>query len=126
MSELQKSTTKKATVARKKAMIEALEKTLGVITTACRISGVSRQTHYRWYQYDEKYKAQVDDIENIALDFSESKLHEAIKDLNITAIIFHLKTKGRNRGYVERQEIQHEGRLENNIVEWRVHKDDNG
>jgi len=125
MSELQKSTTKKATVARKKAMIEALEKTLGVITTACKMSGVSRQTHYRWYETDKKYKAKVDDIENIALDFSESKLHEAIEDLNITAIIFHLKTKGRKRGYVERQEIQHEGRLENNIVEWRIHKDDN-
>ena len=34
-----------------------------------------------------------------------SKLTEAINDGNLTAIIFHLKTKGKSRGYIEGQEI---------------------
>ena len=52
---------------------------------------------------------EVEDIENIALDFAESQLHKQIGDGNSTATIFFLKTKGRGRGYVERQEIHNTG-----------------
>jgi hypothetical protein len=30
-----------------------------------------------------------------------------IKDKNVSAVIFHLKTKGRKRGYIERHEHDH-------------------
>jgi hypothetical protein len=93
----------------KKAMIEALEKSLGVVTSACRSVGISRQTHYRWLEEDEEYKQQVDELANVALDYAETKLHNQITKENPTAIIFYLKTKGKKRGYVERQEISHEG-----------------
>jgi len=89
----------------KKRLIEALEKSLGVITTACKQTGVNRSTFYEWYNKDEDFKKEVDDIGNIALDFAESKLHEQIMDNNTSATIFYLKTKGKKRGYVERQEI---------------------
>jgi len=93
----------------KKAMLEALEKSLGVVTTACRSVGIGRTTHYMWMENDPEYKAAVDDLENVALDYAETKLHSQITKENPTAIIFYLKTKGRKRGYVERQEIAHEG-----------------
>jgi len=93
----------------KKAMIDALEKSLGVVTSACRSVGISRQTHYRWLEEDEEYKQQVDELANVALDYAETKLHNQITKENPTAIIFYLKTKGKKRGYVERQEISHEG-----------------
>lgn len=93
----------------KKAMIEALEKSLGIVTTACKQVGISRQTHYEWMREDAEYKAAVDSIADIALDFAESKLHKSIENGSDTAVIFYLKTKGKRRGYVERQEIQHEG-----------------
>lgn len=93
----------------KKAMLEALEKSLGVVTTACRSVGIGRTTHYMWMENDPEYKAAVDDLENVALDYAETKLHNQITKENPTAIIFYLKTKGRKRGYVERQEIAHEG-----------------
>jgi hypothetical protein len=41
----------------------------------------------------------------VALDTAESALFNQIKEGNVTSIIFYLKTKGRRRGYVERQEI---------------------
>jgi len=93
----------------KKAMLEALEKSLGVVTSACKAVDISRETHYRWMREDENYKQAVDDLANVALDFAESQLHKQIKGGNPTATIFYLKTKGKNRGYIERQEISHEG-----------------
>tara|TARA_R110002126_G_scaffold108721_3_gene245426 strand:- start:13754 stop:14104 length:351 start_codon:yes stop_codon:yes gene_type:complete len=89
----------------KKAIIEALEKHLGIVTTACRIVGVGRTTFYGWLKDDEEFAKQVEDIQNVALDFAESQLHKQIGDGNTSATIFYLKTKGKGRGFVERQEI---------------------
>ena len=89
----------------KKALLEALEQSLGVVTTACKKVGISRNTFYKYYKSDSKFKKAVDDIENIALDFVESQLHKQISSGNTTATIFYLKTKGKKRGYVERQEL---------------------
>ena len=93
----------------KKAMLEALEQSLGVVTSACKSVGIGRTTHYLWMENDPEYRRAVDDLSNVALDYAESKLHSQIKKENPTAIIFYLKTKGKKRGYVERQEISHEG-----------------
>ena len=93
----------------KKAMIESLEKSLGIVTSACKSVGISRETHYRWMREDEKYKESVEDLANVALDFAESQLHQQIKGGNPSSTIFYLKTKGKKRGYIERQEIAHEG-----------------
>lgn len=82
-------------------MIEALKKSLGVVEIACKSVGINRWTHYSWLKKDSKYAEQVNDIENIALDFAESKLHNLIKDGDTTAVIFFLKTKGKKRGYNE-------------------------
>ena len=89
----------------KRAMIEALEKSLGIVTTAAKQVGISRQTHYNWLKEDEKYKEAVDDIQDIALDFAESKLHKQIEKEDTIATIFYLKTKGKRRGYIERTEV---------------------
>jgi len=89
----------------KKGMIEALEKSLGVVTTACKSVGISRETHYRWTREDAEYKKAVEDIADIALDFAESQLHKQIQNGEVSSTIFYLKTKGKKRGYIERQEI---------------------
>jgi hypothetical protein len=92
-------------------MLEALEKSLGVVTTACRMADISRKTHYEWYKLDEAYKEAVDDISDIALDFAESQLHKQIKDGEVSSTIFYLKTKGKKRGYVEKNELDVSGGL---------------
>ena len=51
-----------------------------------------------------EFKEKIDDIKNIALDFVESKLIGKIKEGDIVAILFYLKTQGKKRGYVERVE----------------------
>ncbi|CAB4162070.1 hypothetical protein UFOVP780_12 [uncultured Caudovirales phage] len=89
----------------KKAMINALEKSLGIVTSACKAVGIARETHYRWMREDEQYNESVKSIEDIALDFAESQLHKQIRDGEVSSTIFFLKTKGKRRGYIERQEI---------------------
>lgn len=90
----------------KRAMLDALEKSLGVVTAACKAAGIGRTTHYLWMQEDAEYRAAVEGLSDVALDFAESQLHKQIKEGNSTATIFFLKTKGKKRGYIERQEVE--------------------
>jgi len=107
----------------KNNLLEALEQSLGVVTTACKIVGCNRSTFYKYYNDDKKFKEAVDELQNMTLDFVESQLHKQIKDGNTTATIFYLKTKGKKRGFVERQEIQMEGGIESKIIEWTPAKE---
>ena len=90
----------------KAIFLEALEKSLGNITLASQMTGISRRTFYNWLRDDEEFKQAVDDITEIQIDFVESKLLERIKQGDTTAIIFYLKTRAKHRGYVERMEIK--------------------
>ena len=90
---------------KKESILKALEHSLGVVTVACRNAEIPRSTFYKWINEDENFAKEVLDIENIALDFAESQLHSQIRGNNTSATIFYLKTKGKKRGYVERQEI---------------------
>jgi hypothetical protein len=105
---------------KKEQLLEALTKSLGIVSTACLSVGVSRTTYYKYYNDDKQFKNQVDDISDIAIDFAESQLFELIKGGNITAVIFYLKTKGKKRGYVEKQEVNHNS---NNITGIRLISD---
>jgi len=90
----------------KKAILEALESSLGVVTSACKKVGIGRTIFYEWLKVDEEFLKKVKDIDNVALDFAESQLHQQIKSGNSTSTIFYLKTKGKKRGYIERMETE--------------------
>lgn len=100
----------------KKRMLEALTKTLGVVTQACEEADVSRTQFYKWVNEDDEFKKEVESVSDIAIDFTESKLFKQIDEENITAIIFYLKTKAKHRGYIERQENINYN--EPNLPEW--------
>lgn len=111
---------------RKLAMLEALEKSLGIVTTAAKAVGIERVTHYRWMDTDEAYKAAVKSIDDIAIDFAESQLHKQIQKGSTQATVFYLKTKGKKRGYVEKQEIEHSGEIKPINIELRIDGTDDG
>jgi hypothetical protein len=107
-------------------MIQALTSSLGNVTEAAEKIGIRRETHYAWLKDDAEYSAAVASLKNVALDFAESQLKKlmegaerqalthdgeivTIKDApNTSAIIFYLKTQGKQRGYIERQELSTE------------------
>ncbi len=95
----------KAIQLKKEKLLEALESTLGVVTTACKKANIHRQSYYRWIDRDRDFRLAVEEISNVALDFAESQLHKQIRKDSTAATIFYLKTKGKARGYVERQEV---------------------
>jgi hypothetical protein len=96
----------KRTVKAKENFIEALKNTLGNISLACDRCNIARTTYYNWISEDKSFHSHVKEIEERNLDFAESQLLKGIKNENATLLIFYLKTKGKNRGYVERQEFE--------------------
>lgn len=90
---------------KKKQLIENLRLYKGIITNACAVVGVSRATFYNWCKEDAEFNEEVNQINEETLDFVESKLLKNIEKGEVTSIIFYLKTKGRNRGYQEKAEI---------------------
>ena len=90
---------------KKESMLKALEQSLGIVNNACKMADVPRSTYYKWMKEDSEFAKEVEDVANIALDFAESQLYKQIADSSVVATIFYLKTKGKHRGYVERQEI---------------------
>ena len=97
----------KSTTLKKTAMLEALSKTLGLVSHACKIVGIDRSTHYEWLRNDEEYKLAVESTNELVLDMVESSLYKQINQGNPAATIFFLKTRGKKRGYIEDQPQQH-------------------
>lgn len=83
----------------KKKLIAAMEKTLGVVSAACKECDISRNTYYEYYRSDPEFKRAIDDIYEIQLDFAENALLKKIKEGSSTDIQFLLKHKGKKRGY---------------------------
>lgn len=79
----------------KAVLIEQLKKT-PIVQITCEKCGVSRATFYRWKSEDLDFAEQVDSATSDGLslitDMAESQLISAIKDRNLTGIIFWLKT----------------------------------
>ena len=96
---------KKERTLKKDTLLQALESSLGIVSTACNRTGISRSSYYKWYKEDEEFRQKVDDIDNVKLDFVESKLFKNIENEKEKSIIFYLQHKGHKRGYIQRQNI---------------------
>lgn len=84
---------------------EALIKANGKVSEAAKKLGVSVPTVYNYIdRYPELKEIRQNAVEAL-IDLAESALEKKIKRGDTTAIIFTLKTQGKNRGYIERQEI---------------------
>ena len=87
-------------------ILTAYEKKGANISATCAALGIDRQTFYNRRKANASLDEALRAVEEGLVDFAESKLMQAINGENLTAIIFYLKTKGRNRGYVEKTEVE--------------------
>ncbi len=92
---------------KKQKIIELYKLTFGNVTKSCEALHISRTTFYQWLKDDVDFKAEIENTspDDLIVDFAEDALIGRIRAGDTTAIIFTLKTKGKKRGYVEKQEI---------------------
>jgi len=84
---------------------QALVKSKGLLSFAAQLLGCNRSTIYDYLEKWPDLKQVVADQREGLIDAAESRLLGNIDRGDTTAIIFFLKTQGRGRGYVERQEV---------------------
>ena len=90
---------------KKNKLLESLRNNLGNITLSCQETCIDRGTYYNLMEKNAEFRKEVEDIQNICIDVVENALFRNVRAGDTTAIIFYLKTKGRKRGYSEKQEI---------------------
>lgn len=89
---------------------DALKEARGFLSVAADRLGCTYQTIRNYINRHKTLQEILEALDEKEVDFSESKLLSQIKEGNITAIIFHLKCKGKKRGYIERNEVEHTGK----------------
>ena len=89
---------------KKAKFLIAFENAFGNISMACSAIGITRQTFYLWKNKDDEFAEKVKAIEEKNIDLAETALLRNVREGKETSIIFFLKTKGKERGYVERTE----------------------
>ena len=75
------------------------------VSATCKQVNITRKQFYNWYNNIPEFQEAIEEARESLLDFAETKLHQNIMNGNEASIFFFLKTKGKKRGYVERQEI---------------------
>jgi len=101
----------------KELILEQLKKT-PIVQIACEKVGIARATYYRWKDADRKFSALAEEaiFEGVRLinDMAESQLLSAIRDGNMTAIIYWLNH--RHEAYETRVEIRQAGIQADEII----------
>jgi len=92
---------------REKYTLEQVEAALraanGNQSKAAEMLGTNRSTINGYIKRYEYLRDVIAETKESNLDIAEDKLLERVKEGNIAAIIFFLKTQGKSRGYVEKQ-----------------------
>ena len=86
-------------------MIDAIVEAQGNLSDAARILKCARTTVHNYVNKYSTVKQAYEEENDKFLDEAEGQLRRAVSKGQLPAIMFTLKTKGKNRGYVERQEF---------------------
>ena len=101
-----------------KQFIKAIPNTGGIITKIAERVGCAWHTAKKYIeQYPTIQQAYQNECERV-LDIAESALIKSITEQEAWAVKYMLSTKGKKRGYVERQELDHSGGIDVTIVDW--------
>lgn len=87
-------------------MIEALNATQGMVYVAARQLKCDPKTIYNYAKRYKSVQAAIDNKRGEFLDETELALYQAVKEGQGWAIAFALKTLGKHRGYVEKQQVE--------------------
>ena len=86
-------------------IIKALQETNGMVYIAARRLGCTPQTIHNHANKTKAVRDAIEDSRGEVIDAAELKLKQAVMNGESWAVAFTLKTIGKTRGYVERQEV---------------------
>lgn len=88
-----------------KQVIKAVKDSHGILTAVAERLGCNRTTVYDYAKRYLSVQKAIDEERDVIIDKAEDTLFKkAIQDEDTTSLIFLLKTVGKRRGYIERQE----------------------
>jgi len=99
----------------RKTFSRAIKDSYGNVMVISQRIGCMRSTVYSWLNKEPDLQDQLDSEREKLIDLAENKLVENLEKGETSSIHFVLKTLGKNRGYVEKQEIEHSGGLEERV-----------
>lgn len=101
----------------KELLLGQLKKT-PIVQVSCEKVGIGRATFYRWKQEDQEFATKAEDAisegASLVNDVAESQLMSAIRERNLTAIIFWLKHHHPN--YATKVEVTARLKADNEIL----------
>lgn len=99
---------------RKEEFLKAYKAKALNISSACTAAGISRMTYYKWRK-QQSFDEECRELEDSFKDWVESQITKKMSEGDNTMLIFYSKCKMKDRGYVERQEVEHSGEMNTNF-----------
>jgi len=90
----------------KKALLIGLKKNKCFVSRACNYANLARKTFYEYYNKDIEFKEKVDDLVEAMKDNYEEKIYDRMEEGSDTMLIWYSKCKMKDRGYIDRQEVE--------------------
>jgi hypothetical protein len=102
---------------KQKDFLVIFENKLCIVSPSCRAAKIGRKTFYDWCEKNPTFKQAVEDTKVNQKDFGENALLSLVQKGNPAATIFYNKCKNKDRGYVERTEVEQVGEVKDQKLE---------
>lgn len=99
-----------------KKFITALENSGGILQIIADRCNVTRLTVQNHIESHPELRPFIESESQKIIDVAENNLFDNVKGNNFWAVKYLLSTKGKGRGYIEKQEIEHLGELQNPVT----------
>lgn len=90
-----------------KHILKAVNDSKGFVSVIAKRLKCNMSTVHRWKVKSKAVREAIQEEREKEIDFAEGQLHLLMTEKSPAAIIFFLKTQGKARGYVEKQEFDH-------------------
>jgi len=98
-------------------VIEAMKGTCGIVSNIAENLGCVWHTAKKYIEMSDRVKQAYSDECERVIDKAENKLQNAIDSGDMQMVKWYLATKGKRRGYVEKQEVDHTGNINIAVID---------
>ena len=100
-SDTSDTSTRASTAEAKGRMIHGMRKS-GIVSRAAEAANIHRDTHYQWLKDDPVYAESIDRVKEYMVGKLTERLHTLADEGNVQAVIFGLRTLGKDHGFSDK------------------------